>query len=182
MRWLILCLVVLSAPLSAAPEPGLMWNRSGLPLVFPLQVKTAPGHDYHVQLSDPESGKPVLAAFWSGGDFFRVLVPPGTFIVQIARGTDWQDDVALFGDETEYFLVADPLTFQITGMDRKEGHLIDLRDRAPGQLTQRDTRQVALCREHLEFLSGLTFPDEMTRLRAQLGYFRQSGPGLMPCF
>lgn len=123
-----------------------MWNRSGLPLVFPLVIQTPPGHDYHVLLSEAETDKPVLAAYRTGGVYFRVLVPPGRFHVQIARGTDWLDGERLFGAKTEYFQTPEPLTFKVTGMDRKDGHLIDLRDKAPGLLARADVGPVAICR------------------------------------
>ncbi len=64
--------------------PGLMWNRSGLPAIFPLQVKTSAGNNYFLTLIDAETGKKTLAAFIIGGEFFKVLVPPGTFVVRFS--------------------------------------------------------------------------------------------------
>ena len=52
---------------------GLMWNRTGLPAVFPLQIKTTPGADYLVILSDAETDFDALAAYARGGDFSAFL-------------------------------------------------------------------------------------------------------------
>lgn len=126
-----------SAPLSKPPV-GLMWNRSGLPAVFPLVVKTAPGQDYVLTLIDTATGKAVLAAYIEGGAFFRVLVPPGTFRLRFASGLIWRGEEALFGsgDSTELFELDRPLTFETRGLGTKAGHIIDLRGRAPGRLAE----------------------------------------------
>ena len=63
----------------ATPPAGLMWNRTGLPAVFPLQVKTPPGQDHVLTLIDADTGTDALAAYIKGGAFFKVLVPPGTY-------------------------------------------------------------------------------------------------------
>lgn len=137
----ILTLLVLPALLAAQdaqPRQGLMWNRTGLPAVFPLQVKTLVGRDYVLLLSDPETDADVLAAYIVGGKFFRVLVPPGTFRVRFASGIRWQGEDAMFGrlGETEILEMAEPLTFEVIGLRTKAGHLIDLTDAGPGQMTQ----------------------------------------------
>ena len=58
------------------PRAGLMWNRSGLPATLPLVVKTTPGRDHVVFLGDDDNGD-IMAGYIRGGDFFRLLVPPG---------------------------------------------------------------------------------------------------------
>lgn len=108
------------------PEPGLMWNRTGLPLVFPLEVRTDAGQGYYVELTDAETGAPALAAFIEGGAFFRVLAPPGTYEVGFATGESWQDDAALFGEGTRRIGLPAPLTFEILDAATKGGHLVDL--------------------------------------------------------
>jgi hypothetical protein len=134
-----------AAPAAAAgsaphPDPpaGLMWNRSGLPAVFPLVVKTAPGPDYMLTLIDTGTGKPVLAAYIDGGAFFRVLVPPGTFRLRFASGQTWRGEEELFepGDSTEMFELDTPLTFETRGLGTKAGHIIDLTGSAPGRLAE----------------------------------------------
>jgi hypothetical protein len=107
---------------------GLMWNRSGLPLVFPLQVKTLPGQDYFMVLVEAESEREMLAAFIEGGTFFRVLTPPGTFRIWFAHGRDWQGEEKLFGpgSDTGVMSVPELLVFGTLGRSRKAGHLIDL--------------------------------------------------------
>ena len=120
----------------AAPPAGLMWNRTGLPAVFPLQVKTAPGRDYRVTLIDAGTGDPALAAYIKGGAFFKVLVPPGTYRLRFAAGQVWQGEEALFGrgDKTERFELSETLTFETRGMGVKAGHVVDLTARGPGRM------------------------------------------------
>lgn len=136
MRWkLWACVLTLWATLAGAgsPEHGLLWNRTGLPAVFPLQVKTVAGMDTLLTLQDAETGASALAAYIEGGRFFRVLVPPGTFILHFDQGKDWQSDAELFGStETRSFELSRPLTFRIVGSSVKQGHLVDLTDPETG--------------------------------------------------
>ncbi len=129
-------LTVLAGPATAeAPRPGLMWNRSGLPAVFPLQVRTPPGLDWYVELRPAEGdGAAVLAAYFTGGSFFRVLVPPGTFTLHFASGPGprWAGEGGLFGASTQRLDLDDPLTFGVRGLGTKAGHSVDLRGLAPG--------------------------------------------------
>ncbi|QFT58601.1 hypothetical protein FIU94_07135 [Sulfitobacter sp. THAF37] len=124
LAWL---LAVLATPSRATPEPGLMWNRSGLPAVFPLQLRTHPGLDYLLMLTPVNEDAAVLAAYARGGEFFRVLVPPGEFEVSIAAGREWQGEKRLFGPDTRFFNLEAPLTFRVKGLSRRQGHVIDLR-------------------------------------------------------
>ncbi|APE45544.1 hypothetical protein BOO69_16190 [Sulfitobacter alexandrii] len=124
---LTVMVALLAASSRAAPEPGLMWNRTGLPAVFPLQLRTPPGLDYRVMLTPVDDDAAALAAYAHGGEFFRVLVPPGTFNVSIAAGREWQGEKRLFGPETRVFDLETPLTFRIRGLSRRQGHVIDLR-------------------------------------------------------
>lgn len=113
--------------LAQAPSHGLMWNRTGLPAVFPLQVKTLAGQDYAMTLVDAETGTPALAAFIEGGRFFKVLVPPGVYDLRFAAGTDWQNEADLFGPEdTSFFTLDVPLRFAVLDAGTKGGHLIDM--------------------------------------------------------
>ena len=130
---LSLCLAFfLSATIASEverPKPGLMWSRSELPSVFPLQVKTSPGLNYYLTLTDTKTQDATLAAFVVGGEFFQVLVPPGSFILRFAYGKTWQNEETLFGDgdDTGVFELDAPLTFETRGVGTKAGHLIDLR-------------------------------------------------------
>lgn len=121
--------LVLAAPPGAepTPKPGLLWNRTGLPAVFPLQLRTEAGLDYLVTLSEVGSERAVLAAFIGGGAFFRVLVPPGTFAVSVAAGRSWQGAERRFGAHTRVFDLPEPLTFETRGLGIRQGHMIDLR-------------------------------------------------------
>lgn len=110
------------------PRHGLMWNRTGLPATFPLQLKTPEAYDFFLTLTDAETGVPALAAFVDGGKFFRVLVPPGTFRISIAYGETWAGESQLFGegDETRRLNFQQPLTFGVSGFNRKSGYQLDL--------------------------------------------------------
>jgi len=137
IAWLVPAAAIAGPEESRPPgvAPGLMWNRSGLPAIFPLQVKTHPGKDYFLTLIDAETGKDTLAAFVYGGAFFKVLVPPGTFVVRFAVGDIWQGETNLFGPGamTTVVELEKPLTFKVVGYGRKAGHLVDLTGNAPGQ-------------------------------------------------
>lgn len=110
------------------PEAGLLWLRSDLPAVFPLQIKTGPGRDHVVTLIDTANGREALAAYVRGGQFFRVLVPPGRFRLRLASGEVWYGPAALFGGEgrTQHRDLPQELTFAVRGLRVKAGHLIDL--------------------------------------------------------
>ena len=122
---LLTALLLTVQPATAGSEHGLLWNRTGLPAVFPLQVQTLEGADRSLLLTDAATGEVALAAFIEGGRYFRVLVPPGSYRVRLAPGDVWDDE-----SETEAGAVelATPLTFEITGAGRKAGYRIDLRD------------------------------------------------------
>ena len=122
---LFLVLLFLVAPALAGSEKddatrtlqsaGLMWNRTGLPAVFPLQIKTPAGQDYFLTLIDNETGEDALAAYITGGAFFKVLVPPGIFRLSFATGDTWEGEEGLFGPgaETQLFKLRGPLIFKI---------------------------------------------------------------------
>jgi hypothetical protein len=124
-----------SAAANAKDRPaGLMWNRTGLPAVFPLQVKTSAGRDYVVTLYDAETGEAALAAFIKGGVLFKVLVPPGVFTVSFATGETWWGEEELFGlgAATQVFTLAEPLTFGIRDAGIKAGHMVDISENPSG--------------------------------------------------
>lgn len=120
-------MVLAGAGQAEEQRAGLMWNKTGLPAVFPLQVMTDPGQDYYLTLRDAETGDAALAAFIEGGVHFRVLVPPGRFDLSFATGAAWQGETDLFGADTRRIVVADPLTFQVEGLAKKSGYVLDLR-------------------------------------------------------
>lgn len=127
---LALCLPGSSLAEGAGDRPqGLMWNRSGLPAVFPLIVKTSPGRDYFMVLTSVETGEAALAAYIRGGTFFRVLTPPGTYGLRFHYGNGWLGEERLFGPgaQTRVYELPEPLTFRTLGLSRKAGHIVDLR-------------------------------------------------------
>ena len=114
---------------------GLLWRDSPLPAVFPLQILSAPGEDYYLQLVEIETGEAVLAAYVRGGAQFRVLVPPGTFRLRFAAGRDWQGEERLFGQgSTRLFELPEPLQFGVRDFRTKGGHRVDLRRLGGGEM------------------------------------------------
>jgi hypothetical protein len=130
-----------------APRAGLMWNRTGLPAVFPLQVKSPTGRDYFLRLIDVETGDAALAAYIEGGAFFRVLVPPGTFRLIFAAGTGWRGEDDLFGpgEATQVFELRRPLTFETRGLDTKAGHIVRLIEQPSGEILEAAVKGQAIC-------------------------------------
>jgi hypothetical protein len=126
---------------------GLMWNRTGLPAVFPLQVKTSAGQDYFLTLRDVGTGMDALAAFITGGDFFKVLVPPGTYTLRFHIGDVWQGEDDLFGPgaDTQILELAEPLTFEIRSLDVKAGHLVNIEDLAQSEATGAQIKNQLIC-------------------------------------
>lgn len=123
---LALCLLPLEAMAEDRPRAGLMWNRSGLPATFPLQVRTFPGKDYVLFLSDPETLEPAMAGYIRGGEHFRLLVPPGEWQLRFAFGQGWLGEQDLFGPLTGWVETDAPLEFRITGLARRDGYLVTL--------------------------------------------------------
>lgn len=123
---ILLLALVTAAPAWAEDRPraGLMWNRSGLPATLPLVVRTMPGRDHVVFLGDADD-RDIMAGYIRGGEFFRLLVPPGTWQIRFAHGRTWRGDDALFGPETEWTRIERPLDFG-AGIARRHGHIIRL--------------------------------------------------------
>ncbi|QDY71238.1 hypothetical protein [Qingshengfaniella alkalisoli] len=135
-------------PLSAdTPRTGLMWNRSGLPAAFPLQVKTPSGQNYFLVLRDAENDRQALAAYINGGEFFKVLVPPGRFTLQFAIGQEWQGEDTLFGPDaqTRFVELGPPLTFKTRGIGTKAGHIVEILRADPEKPLQISIREQAIC-------------------------------------
>lgn len=125
--WLTLPLLLCFAAAGEAvpPEPGVIRVTSPLPRTLPLHVRSPHGLDVLVRLHDPATGTEVLAAYGRGGSLFRVLVPPGQFLVTVAVGKGWIDDRQLFGPETRLTSFG-PLDFGISGRGRRNGQIITI--------------------------------------------------------
>ncbi|KIN75189.1 hypothetical protein Z945_18 [Sulfitobacter noctilucae] len=156
LRSIVICVSILTfnalpIPVSAQEVPkarhGLMWHRTGLPAVFPLQVRTPVGSDFYLMLRDQKTREPALAAYIKGGRFFRVLVPPGTFDLRFAYGADWQGEAALFGpgDRTRFIDLPEALTFKLRNSTTKGGHIVDLRDLADTEMAKARVLPLNLC-------------------------------------
>ncbi len=123
---------------ASSPRPsGLMWNRTGLPAVFPLQVTTPGGRDYVLTLIDETTGTAALAAYIEGGAFFKVLVPPGAYRLRFAAQHVGESTGAQAATDpsTEVFELDMPLTFEIRNPGIKAGHLVQLTATADGGIT-----------------------------------------------
>lgn len=128
-------LVLLAGALpGAAADRGLLWNRTGLPLVFPLIVKSDPPFHWRVTLTDAATGTPAMAAHFEGGKFFRVLVPPGTFRLTFEGGGDWTGEDFASPPARRYTL-PEEMTFRVRGIGTKEGWVVDIRGK--GELAAR---------------------------------------------
>ncbi|MEP3329722.1 hypothetical protein [Sedimentitalea sp.] len=141
--------IVIEPP--APPQSGLIWNRTGLPAVFPLQVKTPAGQDYFLTLIDAGTSVEALAAYIHGGSFFKVLVPPGTYILQFSFGDVWQGEERLFGSgvETGSFELQPPLTFYLRGGGTKAGHLVELNRILDDLLVTADVKAQSICQTRI---------------------------------
>lgn len=130
MRRVIALLVLLFLPFAALAERphGFAFNRTGLPATLPLLITSPPGRDIYVELLSPAQATVFAAHAW-GGEPFRVLVPPGDWLVRLSLGQDWQDELHRFGPGTEQIEIPEPLRF-FAGFDRRSGYLIDLRGEA----------------------------------------------------
>jgi len=156
-----------NAALEPSQHAGLMWNRSGLPAVFPLQVKTPPGQDYFLTLID-ENTDAVLAAYIKGGAFFKVLVPPGMFRLRFAFGDIWQGEESLFGSgaNTHIFELPSLLTFETRGVGYKVGYVVNLSEPESGQIAQVSLKDQLICQSiRFEFPSTVHSALEMDQTR-----------------
>ena len=165
----LLLMVAMALPVWAddRPRAGLMWNRSGLPATLPLVVKTVPGQDYVVFLAPPQGGDPIMAGYVHGGAFFRLLVPPGTWRVRFAHGHDWQGDDKLFGPDTKWTEVDQPMAFGAS-VARKHGYII--------RLIEEDGRMRVVSAGPLDLCQGLTLTTKLINLDEE----REDDPNRLP--
>ena len=122
---LLLCAPALRAQDMARPPAGLIRNDSGLPATLPLQVKSEAGLDHVVFLTAPDGAAPAMTGYIRGGEFFRLLVPPGDWRIGFASGSDWQGEDALFGPTTLYSEWPETLRF-FAGESALHGHVLTL--------------------------------------------------------
>lgn len=152
------------------PRAGLLWNRTGLPAVFPLQVKSPEGADYYLVLTSSGSGQEALAAYIRGGAFFKVLVPPGRYALRFASGTDWRGEEQLFGPDTVVFALPEDLEFAIRGAGIKAGHLVVLTRDAPGAGLRAEVTGQFVCQ-----IASLDGPDRAQLLAELPRWYRLGG-------
>jgi len=91
----------------------------------PFTVKSAPGMNYLVKLSDSITNAPTLTIFVRGGSTVKVKVPLGTYTVKYAAGEKWYGDKNLFGPSTGYSKASDLFTFERNG-SKIRGYTITL--------------------------------------------------------
>lgn len=65
-----------------------------------------------VKLVDPSRKQPDRHYFVRAGEALNVIVPLGNYKVRYAIGTTWRGNDQLFGEETKYFEIQQPLLFQ----------------------------------------------------------------------
>lgn len=162
-RLLALILIVLIPAATWAedrPRAGLLWNRSGLPATFPLIVKTLPGRDYLMLVTPPEGGDAVMAGYIRGGDFFRLLLPPGQWKLRFAHGTDWQGQDRLFGDDTEWAEMAETLDFRVLGLNRRRAYVVNLVQQA-GRIVVADAQPRQECQLVWWSSEDRVWPDDL---------------------
>ncbi|WP_111558746.1 hypothetical protein [Paracoccus sediminilitoris] len=144
LRALMLVATLLPGAVDAAPRPvtGLLAKNGPLPATIPLQIRTDAGHDYSIALTDPAIDAPVISGYLRGGEFFRLLVPPGTHRVTMAAGQpgDWQGIDTGFSDGTQAKLTLD---FDIRA-NRRQGHQMTVAI-VDGGLRVTDRRDQVIC-------------------------------------
>ena len=99
MRLAVLLTLLLAVPALAEDRPptGILWNRSGLPARIPFQMQTPEGRDYAVMMIEVGTTRTRMAGYARGGEFFRLLMPPGDYLLRIAAGPPeaWQGEDCL---------------------------------------------------------------------------------------
>lgn len=141
---LLICLILPAAALAERPRAGLMWNRSGLPATFPLQIISPAGRDYVVHLLDAGTDRAVMAGYVHGGGPFRLLVPPGRYRLRIAHGLGWIDETRMFGPGTAWIESPQVLDFRVIGTSRRSGYLVRL-ELQGGEVRLADLRPQPWC-------------------------------------
>ncbi len=169
LRALLLAIALLPTAADAQPRPGtgLLSNSSPLPATIPLQVRTAAGLDYAIALTDRATANPVISGYLRGGEFFRLLVPPGDHAVNITAGSpdDWQGDQGFAHGQG----VTIPLEFVIRA-GRREGHQITVQI-VEGAIRITDQRNQVIC-QIAEWDS--TLQQDTTGRRTPLRYLDQT--------
>jgi hypothetical protein len=68
-----------------------------------------------------------MAAWFEGGELFRVLAPRGDWRLVIAKGavSDWKGEAEAFGPETE-IIDQGLVSFGVQGLAGRQGVIIDL--------------------------------------------------------
>ena len=142
LRVLMLATALLPTGTYADPRPatGLLSKQSPLPATIPLQVRTSKGHDYAISLQD-DKGSPMISGYQRGGDFFRLLVPPGRHDILITAGQpdDWQSDQRF----TTGLKATVAMDFAIRA-NRREGHQITAKV-VDGELRLGDRQDQTIC-------------------------------------
>ncbi|SDJ12740.1 hypothetical protein [Aliiruegeria lutimaris] len=123
---------------SATAPHGLAWNRTGLPAVFPLQVKTREGQDLFLTLENATTGAEAMGANIESGRFFKLLVPPGTYRLRF-------DPTGRDAIGKEAFLLPEPLSFEIRGSAKKAGHLVDITGLSVNRPNGAEIRPQSIC-------------------------------------
>lgn len=122
-------------PLTAAEvsSPGMIYNNTGRDEVAPLGITTTAGMNYFIKLVEQETGRDQIGVLIRGGEYLRVLVPLGNYVIRYATGSEWLGTANLFGPKTNYFEAGSVFTFTETP-DGYSGYGIKLIPQAGGNL------------------------------------------------
>ncbi|MBQ3810620.1 MAG: hypothetical protein II839_07355 [Kiritimatiellae bacterium] len=99
------------------PATGTVWVFTDRPREVPFRMPALRHQDVYAKLTDAESGKDVLSCFVRRDETAEVLVPLGTYRLRYAHGTDWYGTNLLFGPETDYRQIEEPLVFAVDADD-----------------------------------------------------------------
>lgn len=83
------------------------------PGLAPLLVKASPDAHHYVKLYSPD-GEELMSMFIEAGESFEVDVPLGTYDLKLAFGDVWYGTEHLFGPDTGYEKLTDPLVFGVS--------------------------------------------------------------------
>ena len=98
-------------PIQPIPPNGEVVKYTRAPSLAPFQIKSSPGSNYLIKISDFDTTQPVMTIFVRGGEHFTVKVPLGQFTIKYASGDTWYGYNYFFGPETVYNKANSSFTF-----------------------------------------------------------------------
>lgn len=112
-------------------------TRRGDPMP-PFKISTSENaQNWLIKLCDQESNLPVMTVFVRAGETVEVKVPIGSYRVKFASGERWYGESNLFGPDTDYSTIDDPLDFRVKG-NQLVGHALSLTAVPNGNLWRKE--------------------------------------------